>query len=95
MPMYAKKTGGLSRPPGLCIIWLLSSARVFCMHIELNGEGFVFAGSTALDLLERLGLSARRLAMERNGEVIPRSEYASCLLAEGDRIELVQAIGGG
>jgi len=65
------------------------------MRIELNGEPFEFLGSTALDLLVQLELDDKRLALERNGEVIVRSEHATCALAEGDCIELVQAIGGG
>jgi len=65
------------------------------MRIQLNGEPFEFLGSKIDELIAQLALSGKRLAVERNGEVIPRSEHASCPLAEGDCIELVQAIGGG
>jgi len=65
------------------------------MRIELNGKAFELTGSTLLDLLAQLGLAGKRLAVEKNGEVVVRSEHATCALAEGDRIELVQAIGGG
>jgi len=65
------------------------------MRIQLNGQAFELAGETIGELIEQLNLATKRLAVERNGEVIPRSEHASCLLADGDCIELVQAIGGG
>jgi len=65
------------------------------MRIELNGKAFELAGGTLADLLAQLGLADKRLAVEKNGEVVVRSEHATCALAEGDRIELVQAIGGG
>jgi len=65
------------------------------MRIQLNGEPFEFLGTQLDELIAQLALSGKRLAVERNGEVIARSEHANCWLAEGDCIELVQAIGGG
>jgi len=65
------------------------------MRIQLNGEPFEFLGSKIDELIAQLSLTGKRLAVERNGEVIVRSEHATCALAEGDCIELVQAIGGG
>ena len=62
----------------------------------MNGEAHRFEG--ALDicaLLERLELAGRRLAVERNGEIVPRSAHACTLLADGDRLEIVVAVGGG
>ena len=52
------------------------------------------AGITLAGLVARLAL-AGRYAVERNGEIIPRSAHGACVLAPGDRIEVVQAIGGG
>ncbi len=47
------------------------------------------------ELLERKALTGRRIAVERNGEIVPRGAHASTLLANGDRLEIVVAVGGG
>jgi sulfur carrier protein len=52
-------------------------------------------GSTLTDLLQVLGLGARWVVAERNGEAIQRREMAKILLVDGDRIELVRAVAGG
>ena len=66
------------------------------MHIIVNGEPrSVAAGITAAQLIDMLELGGRRLAMEINREILPRSRYAAHALRDGDRIEIVQAIGGG
>ncbi len=46
-------------------------------------------------LLDRLELTGKRLAVELNGEIVPRSQHASTSLADGDRLEIVVAVGGG
>lgn len=50
---------------------------------------------TFSQLLEELALAGQRLAIERNGEIVPRSTYGETRLANGDRIEVVVAVGGG
>ena len=55
----------------------------------------VETGSTVASLLQTQGLGERRVAVEANGEIVPRSLHASTLLQAGDRIEVVHAIGGG
>ena len=66
------------------------------MNIILNGEERrVDAGQTVLQLIEQLGYQGKRIAVERNGEIVPRSAHASTTLAEGDRLERVIAVGGG
>jgi sulfur carrier protein len=66
------------------------------MNIQLNGEHHEIAeNSTAKDLIDQLGLAGKRLAMELNREIVPRSAYATTLLKPGDEIEIVRAIGGG
>jgi len=66
------------------------------MQIQVNGEPRdVPDGFTAEALLELLGLAGRRVAMEVNREILPRSEYATHRFTDGDRIEVVHAIGGG
>jgi sulfur carrier protein len=46
-------------------------------------------------LLEKLALAGKKIAVERNGEIVPRSAHASTVLADGDRLEIVVAVGGG
>ena len=66
------------------------------MRLLLNGEERVFDGvETLADLVSSLGLDARKVAVERNLEIAPRSTYADTALADGDRIEIVTFIGGG
>ncbi|EIK54923.1 thiamine biosynthesis protein ThiS [Stutzerimonas stutzeri TS44] len=66
------------------------------MLIQLNGEPYQLpAGQTVADLLVRLELSGRRLAVELNRDIVPRSAHATTALSEGDRVEVVHAIGGG
>lgn len=66
------------------------------MDIRLNGEPRSLPHPIALDqLLADEGLAGRRVAVEINGEIVPRSRHAEHLLAEGDVIEIVHALGGG
>ena len=66
------------------------------MRLTVNGEEQAFAGIACLtDLIAALGLDGRKVAVERNLEIVPRSIYARTALAEGDRIEIVHFIGGG
>ncbi len=46
-------------------------------------------------LLEHMGLQGKRIAIERNGEIVPRSKFDQPMLADGDRLEIVVAVGGG
>lgn len=65
------------------------------MRIQVNGEHREVAAATILALVEELGLDVRKVAVERNLEIVPRSLHAATALAEGDRVELVQFVGGG
>jgi sulfur carrier protein len=66
------------------------------MQISVNGKSRqVPDGATAAQLVELLGLAGRRLAMEVNGEILPRSRHANHALNPGDRVEIVHAVGGG
>ena len=66
------------------------------MHVLANGkEVELGAGATLDDLLARLGLGAKWVVVERNGDPVPRKETATTVLAEGDRLELVRAVAGG
>lgn len=64
--------------------------------IVVNGEPqSAVNGATVSQLLETLGLHAGRVAIERNLEILPRSEWARTQIARGDRYEIVQFVGGG
>lgn len=66
------------------------------MNIRLNGERYPLdEGATVAALIEALALKGRRLAVEVNEEVVPRSRHAAHRLRAGDRVEIVHAIGGG
>jgi len=66
------------------------------IHITINGEPETLpTGSSVLALLEQRALTGKRLAVEHNGQIVPRVRYADTLLAEGDTLEIVIAVGGG
>jgi sulfur carrier protein len=66
------------------------------MHITLNGDARDCApGSTISSLLDAAGYAGKRVAVEVNLEIVPRSAHATHRLADGDRVEIVHAIGGG
>ena len=66
------------------------------MKIVLNGESTeVCEGASIQALVEHLELTGRRIAVEVNEEIVPRSEHASHQLSPGDQVEVVHAIGGG
>ncbi|HEX7759573.1 MAG TPA: sulfur carrier protein ThiS [Caulobacteraceae bacterium] len=66
------------------------------MRLTVNGEERSFdALSVVADLVASLGLDARKVAVERNLEIVPRSAYGATALSDGDRIEIVHFIGGG
>jgi len=66
------------------------------MHILVNGERREAAdGMTVGDLLRTLDHAGRRLAVEVNADIVPRSEHEKRVLRDGDRVEVVHAIGGG
>jgi len=66
------------------------------ISITVNGEPRQFAQAlNCAELLSRLELGGKRVALERNGEIVPRSRFPEQLLADGDRLEIVVAVGGG
>lgn len=66
------------------------------ISLTVNGEYRRFdAPLTCADLIRCLDLAGRRIALERNGEIVPRSRLAEQTLADGDRLEIVVAVGGG
>ena len=66
------------------------------IHLSVNGQlRQVEPGANVARLLETLEMSGKRVAVERNGEIVPRSRYPSTPLADGDALEIVVAVGGG
>ena len=66
------------------------------IELSINGEPRHFpAPLTLAQLIESLELTGKRIAIEKNGEIVPRSQHASTPLASGDRLEIVVAVGGG
>ena len=66
------------------------------MNLTVNGETRSFTGVPHVAaLVAALGLDGRKVAVERNLEIVPRSAYERTLLEDGDRIEIVHFIGGG
>ena len=65
------------------------------MRIQVNGDERDVTAATVLALVEELGFDVRKVAVERNLAIVPKSLHASTSLEEGDRIELVQFVGGG
>jgi sulfur carrier protein len=66
------------------------------IQLSINGEPRGFPGPLDVArLLAELSLAGKRVAVECNGEIVPRSRYAETPLADGDRLEIVVAVGGG
>ena len=65
------------------------------ISLRLNGEVRQVAAGTIADLLREIGLAERKVAVERNLEIVPRSQYVTTILSAGDAIEIVHFIGGG
>ena len=64
--------------------------------VTINGESRQFERALHFaELVDYLGLAGKRIAVERNGEIVPRSQFAARSLAEGDKLEIVVAVGGG
>jgi sulfur carrier protein len=66
------------------------------IHVTVNGKAHRFEKPLEIAaLLARLELSGKKIAVERNGEIVPKSAHAQTLLADGDQLEIVVAVGGG
>jgi len=66
------------------------------MQLTVNGKTrSVDAPASLAELVRALGLEGKRIAIERNGEIVPKSRYAATRVHPGDRLEIVAAVGGG
>jgi sulfur carrier protein len=66
------------------------------IEVMVNGAAQRFdAPLDVAKLLERLSMAGRKVAVERNGEIVPKSAHAHTLIGDGDQLEIVVAVGGG
>ncbi|MBM3385656.1 MAG: sulfur carrier protein ThiS [Betaproteobacteria bacterium] len=66
------------------------------IEVLVNGAAQRFDQPIAVsEMLERMALAGRKIAVERNGQIVPRSVHGSTLVTDGDRLEIVVAVGGG
>jgi sulfur carrier protein len=67
------------------------------MQLTINGKSrsFELVQMNAAQLVEQLELVGKRLAIELNGEIVPRSQFEATRLLDGDKLEIVGAVGGG
>jgi sulfur carrier protein len=65
--------------------------------LTINGHSRSFEATqlSVAALVERMGLQGKRIAIERNGEIVPRADFAGVMLVSGDKLEIVGAVGGG
>lgn len=63
--------------------------------LRINGQDEDVSGKTLAQYLADAGYNQVRIAVERNGEIVPKSKYAETLLADGDCVEIVNFVGGG
>lgn len=64
--------------------------------LTVNGIGTDMGDAqTVADVVSRMGLAGKKIAVEKNGEIVPRSRYATTPVCDGDRLEIVGAVGGG
>ncbi len=74
-----------------CAVFFLGGMKV----VKVNGEDTAADGRMLLDYLREAGYVPARIAVERNGEIVPRATYESVRLAAGDVVEIVSFVGGG
>ena len=66
------------------------------LELKINGESRQFSQAlTVAGLIEQLGYAGKRIAVERNGAIVPKSQHAVTALLAGDQLEIVVAVGGG
>lgn len=63
--------------------------------VKVNGESYDYAGLTVLEMLEKLGFSTDRIAVEINMEIVPKASYSTTILKDEDAVEVVSFVGGG
>lgn len=66
------------------------------LELKINGVSQTFSEAlTVASLVEHLGYAGKRIAVEKNGEIVPKSQHPVTMLVSGDQLEIVVAVGGG
>lgn len=63
--------------------------------VKINGELFNIAGKSVAEYLKTTSYDMKRIAVERNGDIIPKAQYAETVFEDGDSVEVVSFVGGG
>lgn len=63
--------------------------------VKINGENWNIAGKTLAEYLAGTAYDPKRIAVERNGEIVPKAQYGETVLSDGDSVEIVSFVGGG
>lgn len=63
--------------------------------VKINGTSLEIGGTSLADYLSTSGYDCRRIAVERNGTIVPKSQYSETILTDGDTLEIVSFVGGG
>jgi len=63
--------------------------------VKINGEELNMAGKTIAEYLATTNFDPKRIAVERNGDIVPKAKYGETILQDGDNIEIVSFVGGG
>lgn len=63
--------------------------------VKINGELFDIAGKSVSEYLETTSYDINRIAVERNGDIVPKAQYSGVILKDGDSVEVVSFVGGG
>jgi len=93
-PIGLRRTRRLSNP--LNLLWVMPAKGGDRLIITLNGDSRAIPDGLSVDgLLRHLGIESKKVAVERNLEIVPKSAFQATAVAEGDRLEIVAFIGGG
>lgn len=63
--------------------------------VKINGEELNMAGKTIAEYLATTNFDPKRIAVERNGDIVPKAKYGETILQDGDNVEVVNFVGGG
>jgi sulfur carrier protein len=92
LPLSYTRVIKLSQPPKFTRF----KKHIEMIQLTINGQPHHFETPTNItQLIEHLELQGKRIAIERNGEIVPRSQFSEQVLADGDQLEVVVAVGGG
>lgn len=93
MPAEGSATDGTKVKPLLRLFFVAAMENF--MEIQINGELHTIDSMTVMELVRSLELDPARLAVERNRNIVPKREYETVRLEDGDKLEIVQFVGGG